>query len=295
MGMNSKRIGALVLGACLATSCRARAAAPRVIEEQIVLGGLKTTVWSDSAERGKQPVLLFSHGFHGCGTQSRFLMQALAADGFLVFAPNHADATCDGGESSWTEKAAVPLIRPETWDASTYRNRSDDLRRLIEAIRRDERFGPRADWPRLGLVGHSLGGYTVLGMAGAWPEWKLPGVRAVLALSPYAQPFTAKNTLAGLAAPVMYQSGTLDLGVQPALHRELGAFDQSPSPKYYVEFQGAGHLAWTNVGRADRTGILAYSLAFLDRYVKGSPSDPALKQSRSGVAVYRFESELGRL
>src|SRR5262249_46404019 len=155
---------------------------------------------------------------------------------------------------TWSEKAAMPLGQPETWDASTYRDRSEDFRRLIEAIRRDERFGPRADWSRLGLAGHSLGGYTVLGMAGAWPEWKLPGVKAVLALSPYAQPYTVKKTLGGLAAPVMYQSGTLDFGVKPALHRELGAFDQSPAPKYYVEFDRAGHFAWTNVGRADRGG-----------------------------------------
>jgi len=290
-----QRLCIVLLAAGLLASCRARAASPRVIEEHVALGGLKTTVWSDASARGKQPVLLFSHGFHGCGTQSRFLMEAMAADGFLVFAPNHADAACDGGESSWTEKAAMPLTQPETWDASTYKDRFDDFRRLIEAIKADERFRDRADWSRLGLVGHSLGGYTVLGMAGAWPEWKLPGVKAVLALSPYAQPFTVKKTLGGLAAPVMYQSGTLDLGVKPTVHRELGSYDQSPAPKYYVEFDRAGHFAWTNVGRAERSGIVFYSLAFLDHYVKGAAADPMLTRSRPGVADYRFQSELGRL
>lgn len=221
-------------------------------------------------------------------------MEALASEGFLVLAPNHRDATCDRGASSWTEKSAVPLGRPDVWDASSYRDRADDFRRLIEAMKTDDRFRARADWSRLGLAGHSLGGYTVLGMAGGWPSWMLPGVKAVLALSPYVQPFTVQRTLGGLSAPVMYQGGTLDFGVTPALHRALGAFDQSPSPKYYVEFEGAGHFAWTNIGKADRAGILAYSLAFLNHYAKGAAADPVLTRSRAGVSVFHFESELGR-
>jgi Platelet-activating factor acetylhydrolase, isoform II len=37
------------------------------------------------------PLIIFSHGFHGCATQSVFLTEALAADGYAVFAPNHRD------------------------------------------------------------------------------------------------------------------------------------------------------------------------------------------------------------
>ena len=293
--MNLKGLGAVLLGVgVLAAACRSRAAAPRVKEEELTLGGLKVTVWSAPAARSAQPVIFFSHGFHGCATQSRFLMEAMAADGYIVLAPNHRDATCNGGESSWTEKAAVPLGRPDEWEASTYRDRAEDFRRLVEAGKAEERLRGRIDWSHLGLAGHSLGGYTVLGIGGGWPSWTLPGVKAVLALSPYAQPFVVQRTLGGLSVPVMYQSGTLDFGVTPALHRVSGAFDQSPSPKYFVEFEGAGHFAWTNVGRADRDGIVAYSLAFLDRYVKGSPAAPVLTQSLPGVAVYRYESELGR-
>ena len=45
------------------------------------------------------------------------------------------------------------------------------------------------------LVGHSLGGYTVLGVGGGWAHWKDPRVKAILALSPYAAPFINKETL----------------------------------------------------------------------------------------------------
>ena len=55
----------------------------------------------------------------------------------------------------------------------------------------------------------------------------------------------------------------------------------------------AGHLAWTNSDATDRKAILAYSLAFLNHYVKGAPADPALTHPLSGVAQLRYASELG--
>ena len=43
--------------------------------------------------------------------------------------------------------------------------REDDIRRLVGAIGTDNRFRPRTDLSRVALAGHSLGGYTVLGLA----------------------------------------------------------------------------------------------------------------------------------
>src|SRR5580693_8599008 len=62
-------------------------------EREASLGGLATFVWAPEGSAGTAPapLVVFSHGFHGCATQSRFLMQALAADGYLVVAPNHRD------------------------------------------------------------------------------------------------------------------------------------------------------------------------------------------------------------
>lgn len=148
-------------------------------------------------------------------------------------------------------------------------DRRDDISHLIAAVKADTAFSDRIDWDRFGLVGHSLGGYTVLALGGAWPEWKLPGVKAVLALSPYVQPFPARGTLASLAAPVMYQGGTWDFGITPAIGRPAGAYDQPPAPKYFVAFARAGHLAWTDLSRRAHGGIDAYAVAFLDHYMRG--------------------------
>lgn len=273
---------ALLTSLCLLLSATAAAA-----EQHVKLAGLDVTVWSDAAVANeRQPVLLFSHGFRGCATQSRFLMEAFARAGYIVFAPNHRDASC--GRGNRPEKPNASFRTPEAWTDAVFRDRADDLRRLRDAIGADERFASRADLGRVGLVGHSLGGYTVLGMAGAWPAWKLEGFRAVLALSPYSQPFVVQRTLGGLSVPVMYQGGTRDVGITPAIHKTRGAYEQSPAPKYFVDFEGATHFAWTNVGLVARQSIVDYSVAFLDRYVKGAPSAPILTEKRADVAVLRY-------
>ena len=267
--------------------------------ETTTLGGVKVDVWTrefvqDSGNTGAQPVVIFSHGFHGCATQSRFLMEAFASAGYLVVAPNHRDATCHGGLKHLADRLHTAFQKPASWNDDSFRDRADDIRRLIDALATDERFRARADLSRLALAGHSLGGYTVLGLAGAWQSWKLPHVKAVLALSPYSPPFLAHDTLGGLTAPVMYQGGTLDFGILPALRKNSGAFEQSPEPKYFVDFDGATHFVWTNLGLGHRNEIVAYSIAFLDHYVRGERAAAVLTQRLPGVATFRYASELGR-
>jgi predicted dienelactone hydrolase len=69
--------------------------------------------------------------------------------------------------------------------------------------------------------------------------------------------------------PVMYQGGTRDFGVTPMVKKQGGAYDQSSKPRYYVELDGAGHFAWTDLNRAYIASIDAYSVAFFDAYLKG--------------------------
>lgn len=289
----TKRLSAFLLPIIAVLLCGLGAA--QAAEQTINLAGMDVTVWSQEADEGvKQPVIIFSHGFHGCATQSRFLMEAFASAGYIVFAPNHRDATCHGGKAKWLDRPDAPFQKPQNWNQASFRDRAEDVRRLIAAIRADDRFRERVDWNRFGLAGHSLGGYTVLGLGGAWPGWKLSNVKAVLALSPYTQPFLLHGTLAGLSAPVMYQGGTWDFGVTPALHKSRGAYDQSPEPKYYVEFDKMGHFAWADIGRRKaRRAIIAYSLTFMNYYVKGEPPAPALTEPLPGVAFFRYASELG--
>lgn len=263
-------------------------------EQSVKLADMDVTVWSQSFSASvKRPIIIFSHGFHGCATQSRFLMEAFAGAGYLVFAPNHRDATCGGGKAKSSDRPEVPFGKIGVWNQDSFRDRADDIGNLIAAIKTDERFRDLIDWEHFGLAGYSLGGYTVLGLGGAWPSWKLPGIKAILAVSPFAQPFVQHKTLTDLSAPVMYQGGTLDFGITPWLQKSQGAYDQSTQSKYYVEFRNAGHSAWTDLARGNRDSIIVYSLAFMNHYVKGEPAEPVLTQTLSDVSALRYVSELG--
>jgi predicted dienelactone hydrolase len=291
MRLAARRRRVRTVAGALAAIALFACARPRAAEQQVEIAGLHVTVWSPAKSDAKGPTLIFSHGFHGCATQSRFLMEAFAGAGYLVLAPNHRDATCNNGGARWTERAAEPFGNPQSWNDSVYRDRAEDIRRLVEAVASDERFRERADLARLGLVGHSLGGYIVLGLGGAWPAWKLDGVKAVLALSPYTNPFVVNKTLASIAVPVMYQGGTWDFGITPTVSRAGGSYDLTPAPKYFVEFANAGHMVWTDLRSTDHGGIVAYGLAFLDRYVKGDNAEPQLRHTTPQVVRLRYSAE----
>jgi hypothetical protein len=67
-----------------------------------------------------------------------------------------------------------------------------------------------------------------------------------------------------------------------------GGLDLTGSPAYPVEFAEAGHLAWTDLNANFQASITEYSLAFLNRYLKGdNGADPS--QRRSGVAQLRVK------
>ena len=290
MSAERTRLRALAAAVCVISVVPAAL----VAQQTVTLGGREVVVWSPPASRsGRQPVLIFSHGFGGCAKQSKFLTEALAAHGYWVFAPNHNDARCSRGQSGGGGRPQEPFGNPLSWSDKTFADRRDDIRAIQQALATSPEFAGRVDLTRLGYVGHSLGGYTVVGLAGGWPSWRTPGARAVLALSPYTQPYLVHKTLGGLSAPVMYQGGTLDVGITPSLGRAGGVYDASPAPKYFVELEGAGHLAWTDLRAAAHGAINAYAIAFLDHYVLGAAAAPTLTQALSRVSEVRYDSELG--
>ncbi|HEY2345844.1 MAG TPA: dienelactone hydrolase family protein [Xanthomonadaceae bacterium] len=249
------------------------------------------------------PLVLFSHGLAGCNEQAVFITEEIARHGYVVAAPNHRDAICGvvlerkfPGRPGSTRP---PFLQPQRWTADAWRERMLDLRETLRLVQGDAALGRAIDPTRVALMGHSLGGYTVLGMAGGWPDWSLPGVRAVLAFSPYVLPYLAQHRLAQLRVPVMYQGGTYDFGITPNVVRPGGAYDASAAPKYLVELAGATHMAWTNLPCSDHRLVAdclaavtnarlvdAYAIAFLDRHLKGEHA-PLLDESGDGLAAYR--------
>ena len=81
---------------------------------------------------------------------------------------------------------------------------------MWEAFENDPIYAGLIDHSRVALVGHSLGGYRVLALAGAWPTWRKKGIAAVVALAPFAQPFGLGATPFGIDVPVLFQAGSRD-------------------------------------------------------------------------------------
>jgi pimeloyl-ACP methyl ester carboxylesterase len=111
----------------------------------------------------------------------------------------------------------------------------------------------------------------VLALAGGWPSRKLTPVKAALALSPYCDPFLRKGSLDRLGIPVMYQGGTRDIGITPSLKKSGGCYPKTAAPAYLVEFEGAGHFAWTDLTGNHHELINNYSIAFFDKYLRAIP------------------------
>lgn len=253
--------------------------------QDVMLAGLKVAMWLPTDGATKHPLVIFSHGFHGTYRQSESITRALADAGYLVVSVNHADALGRG-----MRKSDPPFKNPGAWSESSYAARRDDVVKMLAALKSDERWKESIDWSKVGLVGHSLGGYTVLGLAGAWPSWKLPDVKAVVALSPYVKPYLDQHTLENLNVPVMYQTGTADLAIKPYVVGPHGSFQNSSSPAELVVITGANHFTWSNINlHKSRAAVINhYCVAFLDKYVKGDVN-AAPETKIAGVSELEFK------
>jgi predicted dienelactone hydrolase len=99
------------------------------------------------------PLILISHGTGGSADSLDWLGAELAAHGFIAVGVNHP------GNNA---------LEPYTWQGfNLWWERTRDLSDVLDAMLKDEQFGSHIDEHRIGAAGFSLGGYTVLELAGA--------------------------------------------------------------------------------------------------------------------------------
>jgi len=261
------------------------------------------------ADCGRYPLVVFSHGFGGCGTQSTFFTEALARAGYIVAAPDHKDSQCKidrPGHMSLIgllRNSEEPFLRPKKWTDDTYRDRYHDMETVIDSMLKDPQFARSIDSSRIGAAGHSLGGYTVMGLAGARSSWKDDRVKALLLFSPYVDPYLVEHSLSAIHVPVMYQGGTSDRAGTTKVKKPDGAYAATNSPKYFVEFPSVSHLGWSNAAcksygsnqaclmdSASVKSITEYGIAFLDRYLKNEPEPLLNNGNHQQLADFRHEN-----
>jgi predicted dienelactone hydrolase len=106
-----------------------------------------------SPTRQQYPLLLLSHGTGGSADSLDWLGAALAAQGYIVVGVNHPG-----------NNTLEPLTRAGFmlwWERAT------DLSEALDGVLADPVLGAHIDQNRIGAMGFSLGGYTVLELAGA--------------------------------------------------------------------------------------------------------------------------------
>src|SRR6201996_7784148 len=101
----------------------------------------------------KMPLILMSHGTGGAASQMAWLGTALAREGFIAAAVDHPG---NNATEPYTAEGFVLW-----WERAT------DLSEVIDGMLADEEFGPHIDSSRIGAAGFSIGGYSVLELAGA--------------------------------------------------------------------------------------------------------------------------------
>ena len=220
-------------------------ATPRVI----AMGpfALDVAIGSKPVDKIKALILL-SHGNAGTELGHSVLAQALARSGYLVAALRHPG-------DNWQDRSLI-----ETSPEHYFDERPRQASRVIDAILSDPAWKARiatdSQGPRVGALGHSAGGYTVLALAGARPDLSRmrkhcaseaskdpifcgmgrPGVaaalspaaalslkdervRAIVAMAPAGVLLTAES-LAMVSAATMVYEAELDRFLVPRFHAE---------------------------------------------------------------------------
>lgn len=101
---------------------------------------------------GNYPLLLLSHGYGGSWRNLNWLAQQMAEQGYIVAAVDHPGTTTHNKK---------PKDAQQLWQ------RPQDLRRTLDALLTTPALAGEIDKGRIAAVGHSLGGWTVLELAGA--------------------------------------------------------------------------------------------------------------------------------
>jgi dienelactone hydrolase len=219
-----------------------------------------------------------------CPTNYSGIQNRLTSAGYIVVSPKHAD--CISGST----KPDLPWREPERWTKQTNSNRKDDIHKVLDALPSSNYAEYINSFKQVGCTGHSMGGYTCMGLAGAWDAWKRNEVIAIALLSPWHKPFAVQQQIINMSnVKTLYQGGSKDRRISTELIEASGAFNQTLPSKYLQIFKRARHSSWTDGVLAKRfhEQMSYYIVSFFNLALKGSPKEN-LEVEKSQVKELHF-------
>ena len=260
------------------------------------------------------PLVILSHGFGSDRNFLNYIARHLASYGFTVASIEHP-----GSNFTWLNGISLGGNPGDLLSASEFIDRPKDVSFLLDEFAKlnQEEDGPwqgKLNTQQVTVIGHSLGGYTALALAGGELNLKelrqfcknrspigrspadwfqcaaadLPGDRIelrdrrvvqVMALNPMTGRLFGNKGLTQVTVPTLILTSTED-AIAPSLDHQLRSFAQLGGPKYLVSAIGGTHLSVTD--RANLNEALARSTLVKEHI--GKEADP-LRQLLKGVSL----------
>ncbi len=182
---------------------------------------------------GAFPLILRAHGYSGFRRDSTYITRQLASWGYVVVAPDFplSNLNAPGG-------VTIADVGNQVGDLSFLIDHF-----LAENTDNASAFFGRIDPDRIGAIGHSLGGATVL-LATYHATLRDPRIKATVALAPlgcvFLDGFFDTSTV-----PLMIEGGTVDM-ITPYASNHLQPYGFVNAPKYLLTFDGGTHLGFAD-------------------------------------------------
>lgn len=234
---------------------------------------------------GKTPVVIISHGLSSNPEDFASRAKQLASYGYLVALPEHI-----GSNSQYLQELLEGYQR-EIYSANEFIERPLDVSDVIDELERrnQEEFQGRLNLQRVGVIGHSFGGYTALALAGAkidfdnlakmckrqiWGpnlslllqcralelnrqnyDFRDERVKAILAMNPVNSVIFGPQGLAPVEIPVFLGAGSNDPAAPVAIEQVRGFVWLNPLDKYLALVVGQAHVNFTKLDASTKALI----------------------------------------
>ncbi|WP_299410317.1 alpha/beta hydrolase [Acaryochloris sp. IP29b_bin.148] len=234
------------------------------------------------------PVVVISHGFNSDRSTYAYLAQHLASHGYVVIMPEHSGSNGQQIADLFRGRAQDVIDRTEFLD------RPLDVSYILDTLEQnsitDPRFQGRLDLKRVGMLGHSYGGYTALALAGATPNFAQlrqacstgldntfnvslvlqcqalqssdptvelvdSRIQGVIAISPIGSNLFGKSGYQNVKVPVMMMTGGADT-IAPALPEQIQPFTWlTHAEKRLVLMNNGTHFSTGNTAVTSSNGL----------------------------------------
>ena len=234
------------------------------------------------------PVVILSHGFGSEPKSFDYLGEHLASYGIAAASVEHL------GSDSDYELEILEGAKKRAIAAGEFIERPLDIQYVLDELERRNREDPQfkgtLDLDKVGMVGHSLGGYTTLALAGAEinverlqqqcpnkkinlnmsllmqcrakeliPERQLadPRIDAAIAISPISSAILGKESLTNISIPTAIVSGSEDI-IAPVVQEQVYPFTWlSAQDKYLAMMIPGDHFSGSSLPREKRCSAVS--------------------------------------